>query len=160
MVVLLLSTSLYASSRVVEKMGAAETGVTSYTHNVHGGKAKEATIFSLYNPGATVVYNSAGGTAATDGWISLVDFSDGAVFHVDLDTLDSTGLDFVVEGLISDDTSTPILVFTKSFADINTGYYIPVCACDGLKYIRCSIQATGTPSTDSITVKFRAEGAK
>ncbi len=153
MLSLLLSSPLYAVA-IKEKIGGVtETGVTSGTYNVFGGRSKEATIFNGYNPGATVVYNNDGGVAATSGWILVSDFSQEMIFHVDLSTLGSTGLDFDVEGLLSDDTSTPMAIFTKSFSATNEGYTLPICE-GALKYIRCSIQATGTPAADVITVKF------
>ena len=38
----------------------------------------------------------------------------------------STGIDATFEALISDDTSSPILLYTKSFTGTNTSYRLPV----------------------------------
>lgn len=153
----------YAAERVTEKIaGVTETGVISSVSNTHNGKkaVKEAIVASQENPGtATVSYNPANGSLATDGWVDISDFNDGIIWHVDVEQFGSTGIDATFEALISDDTSSPILLYTKSFTGTNTSYRLPV-AEKGLKYVRLGLQATGTDGTDIVDAKVRAEGER
>ncbi len=75
-----------------------------------------------------------------------------------MDTLGSTNVICVAEGLISDDTSSPMTLFTKTFTGVDTDYSLPICE-PALKFIRLSIIATGA-GTNSITVKYRSEGLR
>lgn len=151
----------FAAERITEKIaGVTETGVISTAFNTHSGKkaVKEAIVASQENPGtSTVSYNTANGSLATDGWIDVTDYNDGMIWHVDVEQFGSTGIDATFEGLISDDTSSPILLYTKSFTGTDTTYRLPI-AEKGLKYVRLGLKATGTDGTDIVDAKIRAEG--
>lgn len=151
----------FAAERIVEKIaGVTETGVISNAFNTNAGRkaVKEAIVASQENPGtSTVSYNTANGSLATDGWIDVTDYNDGMIWHVDVEQFGSTGIDATFEGLISDDTSSPILLHTKSFTGTDTTYRLPV-AEKGLKYVRLGLQATGTDGVDIVDAKLRAEG--
>ncbi len=138
-------------------MGAAETGIKSHTMVGHKKQILEAVIFNSYAVTTTKVYNNSGGTSETDGWINVSYYNNRKIFHVDLDTLASTDVTVVAEGLISDDTSSPMTLFSKTFTVVDTDYSLPIC--EGIKYIRMSALANGA-GTNSISVKFRAEDSR
>lgn len=153
----------YGQTSVTEKLrGVTATGITSYTSKTSSGMkfAKEAVIFTDYNPGtSTAVYNNAGGLAAASGWINVTDFNDDIIYRVDLATLGSSGLDVTFEGLLGDIGGDIIDIYTKSFSAVDTTYNLSI-AEGGLKYVRAGLQATGTEGTDSVSISFRAEGVR
>ncbi len=153
-IVIVFTSEVYARA-VTEVVGGVETGIKSDRQNAKGKHVIEVNIYSSYSITTTKVYNNSGGTDATSGWINVSDYSIKPIFHIDLDTLNSTNVIVVAEGLISDDTTSPMTLFTKTFTAVDTDYALPIC--ESVKYIRLSAQATGAGS-NSISAKFRAEG--
>lgn len=153
----------YAQTSVTEKLaGVSNTGIISYVSTTNSGRksAKEAVIFSDYDFGTTTaVFNGAGDSAVTSGWINVIDHNDEIIYQLDINTLESTGLSIAIEGLLSNDTSKTMDIFSKSFSTVVAGYDLPI-KDKGLKYIRFKGIATGTDGTDSVSVNFRAEGRK
>jgi sulfur carrier protein ThiS len=150
-----------AGQRDEKVAGVTATGVLSSLSTTHNGVVAvlNATVASSEDFGTpTVSYNQANESAATSGWINVEDYNDDIVVHVDLSVLGSTGVDVTLEGLLDDVTDTPIILWTESFASINTGYSRVVGT--NTKYFRVGGQATGTDGTDTCTIKVRAEGRR
>ncbi len=157
----LVQSVVNADQRDETVAGVTATGVLSSLSTTHNGvvAALEAIVASGEDFGtATASYNQANESAATSGWINTEDYNDDIVIHVDLETLGSTGVDITLEGLLTDDTTSPILLWTESFSGVNTGYSRVVGT--PTKYFRVGGQATGTDGTDSCTIKIRAEGRR
>lgn len=155
---LVLSASTIHAQVKKQLIGATETGITIEISNQARKSVIESLIFSSYAVTTTKIYNNTGGVATTSGWINIAEYNDNIIFHVDLDTLGSTNVIFTVEALLTDDLSSPMTLFTKTFTAVDTDYSLPICE-HGLKFIRCSAIATGA-GTNSISVKFRAEGLR
>ena len=169
--VCLLSATAYGGAAVVTN------NVSTITTTIQmNAKSLDSTIFSEYNPGATMVYDNTGGTGVTSGAIRVNSLKGSIVVQIKLATLGSDGMTVHVEGVYgSDGNTTETLrslatapqagaswgdVHEENFTAVTAANYdliIPIAKAEaeGLKWIRVGVKATGSVSTDSISVWVR-----
>lgn len=156
---------LFLFITTIEVWGGTYTqnGITITTTETKRNKYIDAAIQTNHDPGtSTATYNDASESAATSGAIKVAEYNDEITIQVSLDTLGSTGIDVLVQGVFGTDTSSWGKIYTKSFSATtaaNEDYVLSIQE-GALKWIRVGTQATGTDSTDDITVSLRAKGKR
>ncbi len=138
-----------------------ENGITIKESQVKPNKFISATLFDDHDPlTSTAHYNDASGTSATAGAINVSKYDD-ILVQMRVDTLGSTGADFDVEGSTEVSVSASTIwghIYTKSFSAVTTKDFMFPVHEEGLKWVRTSVQATGTEGVDVISAFFRAKG--
>lgn len=100
------------------------------------------------------------GTAITDGWFSVVDYSKRAV-QIVVTTINATSLDFTIEGRIRLSGATTVL-WSKSYTAANTtpsttGGPDIINVSEGVDDLRVGMKVSTDGGAQSVTVVFRGE---
>lgn len=109
---------------------------------------------------STATYNDAGESAISSGAINVAGYNDAILIQMEVSTLGSTGVNYLIEGSTEVKIANWGEIDTVSFDAVTTKDYILPILEGALKWIRVGTQATGTEGTDSVSSKIMAEGSK